>query len=79
MTIKDYTHQHSQGLVEAAKISPPRGVLGSEALGANLQNGILIGTAIYTFLLVVHKIFQIWKDVHKFRNNSPDTTVRGDL
>ena len=79
MTIKEYAQHHSQGLAEAIKVTPPLGVLGSEALGANLQNWILIGTAFYTLLLIVHKLFQMWKDVRKFRNNLPDTTGMGDL
>ena len=79
MTIKDYAHHNSQGLIETLKVTPPIGVLGSEALGANLQNWILLGTAFYTLLLIAHKLFQIWKDVRKYRNNLPDTTMRGDL
>jgi fumarate reductase subunit D len=78
MSIKESIQHQSQGLMETLKLSPPLGVLGSEALGANLQTWILWGTALYTLLLVVHKVFQIWKDVHKFRHKLPDTTNYGE-
>ena len=78
MSIKQAVHEHSQGLAEAAKLSPPIGVLGSQAMGAQLQTWILWGTLIYTILLIVHKIFQIGKDIYKLKTGAPDSTS-GDL
>lgn len=78
MTIKDNVHQHSQGLTEILKFSPPVGALSAEAMGANLQTWILWATLLYTILLIMHKIFQLWKDVYRFRNGQ-NSTMRGDL
>ena len=78
MTIKDNVHQHSQGLTEALKFSPPLGALSAEAMGANLQTWILWATLIYTILLILHKAFQIWKDVYRFKRGE-NSTLRGDL
>ena len=78
MTIKDYVHNHALGLTEAIKFSPPIGVLSAKEMGANVQNWILIATLVYTLLLILHKVFQIWKDLYRFRKNQ-DSTMRGDL
>lgn len=78
MTIRETVPQHSQGIQEALKVSPPLTVLGSEAMGANVQNWILWATLLYTILLIAHKAFQFWKEVVRFRNGQ-NTTIRGDL
>ena len=78
MPVKDTVHQHSQGLMEAVKLSPPATVLGVEVSGVNVQEWILWATLLYTILLIAHKGFQFWKEVVRFRNGQ-DTTIRGDL
>lgn len=78
MITKNFIQTHAQGLTEVLKFSPPVGVLSAKELGANVQNWILIATLIYTLLLITHKVFQIWKDVYKFKHKQ-DSTLRGDL
>jgi hypothetical protein len=79
MAIKNFIQEHSQGVAETLKLSPPVLVTGTNAAGVDLQTWIIVGTLIYTILLVVHKIIQIAKDVRRFKSSNPDTTLNGDL
>ena len=61
--------------MEAAKVAPPTAVTGLSFGGLELNQWILWGTLIYTVLLILHKLFQIYKDVHRFRKGAPDTEM----
>lgn len=64
--------------IEVAKISPPAIIGGLSLFGIEINSIILIATAVYAILLVVHLAFKLYKDVYRFRHDLPDTK-KGDL
>lgn len=72
------TPQQIEGISEGVKVSPPAIVGGLSIFGVEINSVILLGTAVYTILLVLHKAFHMYKDVYKFRKGLPDTK-KGDL
>lgn len=72
------TPQQIEGVAEGVKVSPPAIIGGLSIMGIEINQLILIGTLIYTILLVLHKAFHMYKDIYKFKNDLPDTK-KGDL
>lgn len=79
MTTKQTLHDHANSIQEAIKLSPPVAVLGSESAGVDWQTWVLVLTCIYTLLLIAHKVFQIYKEIRRYKNSSTDETEPGDL
>lgn len=48
--------QHHDTMIEAAKAAPPITVMGATIAGLPLQEWVLIGTAIYTAMLIIDKL-----------------------
>jgi len=78
MTIKSALEEHASAVQETFKLAPPVAVTGAGAVGVDWQTWVLILTAIYTVLLIGHKVFQIYKDFIRFRRGEPDSTT-GEL
>lgn len=48
-------------ITEAVKATPPIGVTGLELLGISLSDWVMILTAAYTLLLIVHKGIEVMR------------------
>lgn len=70
--------EHASAVQETFKLAPPIAVGGSGAVGVDWQSWVLILTAIYTVLLICHKVFQIYKDYTRFSRGDNDST-NGEL
>ena len=78
MTIKSALEEHASAVQETFKLAPPVAITGTSAAGIDWQAWVLILTAIYTVLLIGHKVFQIYKDFIRFRRGELDSTT-GEL
>jgi hypothetical protein len=59
------THQETASTA-AAKLSPPAAVLGAHILGMSVADWIQWLTLFYLILLVVHKLWSMWKELNEY-------------
>jgi hypothetical protein len=75
MTLKSTLESHAQAIQETMKLAPPIAITGAGAAGIDWQTWVLILTACYTILLILHKCFQIYKDFVRFNKDDPDSAM----
>lgn len=78
MTIKNAINEHTQAITETLKLTPPIAIGGSSVAGVDWQTWVLILTLVYTILLILHKLFQIYKDVVTFKREE-DAKASGEI
>ena len=70
--------QAETGAAIAGKISPPVAVLGAKFAGMNISDMVLWLTLIYTVLLVVHKLWRMGLEAHRFWFQKQPTSLDDD-
>jgi hypothetical protein len=60
--------QHGESMtVLAAKAAPPVSVSIASIAGVHVSDMVLWATLVYTTLLIIHKVYEVWKDWMDFR------------
>jgi hypothetical protein len=60
----------------AAKVAPPIVVVGAHAAGITLPEAIQIATFIYLGLMIIHKLWHMWKEL---RTGKPMPESEGEI
>jgi len=70
--------QAETGAAIVGKITPPVAVLSAKFSGVNISDLVLWLTLIYTLLLVVHKLWRMGLEAHRFWFQKQSTSLDDD-